>query len=354
MTGPASRGAPALLAGLALGLALALPAPAAFAGDVRVEFTEAPAPGAVLRGRVLLEASASTAVSFLRSFSLSIVSDDPDIPPFNYSVRHPADRDRWELGDAKRDDTIQLVWETSALTRYNGRYTVVAEAASIVDGESGAASATISGLVVDNPPVPPKGLEVALQESAPVLTWTRNPEPDVRRYRVLRSDAGRPPIQIAEAGETSYRDSAAPQGVDFSYRVVAVRASRVSRTGLASAPSDPSGALAIPAPPPGATQPATLPPPPVPAPPPLPTLKPRTVAPPRPGPAFSPLLPYQTPLPAPAAGEAEEAEEGDPQAGAASAAPGGTPDKTPFLAGAAMLLVASLHLARAARRLVAG
>jgi hypothetical protein len=85
------------------------------------------------------------------------------------------------------------------------------------------------------PPEVPTGLTVSAGLGAIELAWTRNTESDFKEYRVLRSDAGGPFVQIAAGLDApEYSDRAVQSGKPYRYEVVAV-----DQNGNASAASAP-------------------------------------------------------------------------------------------------------------------
>jgi hypothetical protein len=275
--------------------------------------------------------------------------------------------------------TASAAWDTKPAATKNGNYTFVATAAQggLTTQPSENQTATLK---VNNVPVVPTGVQTALDASGvPVVSWNANPEPDIKGYQVFRSDQG---LQSGLVTTTSFRDTGAPKGQEVSYKVSALRFSPVDPGMIGSGTSDQTGAVAVPAPAadPGAPQnvatadpakggapagpmkqPVTLgiikPSTPITA----PTIPTRVVQLPQPSVVqFAPLLPYSgkipevpstSNVPAPVAAQA------DPGGGQSTvvALPGGvkvTPvDAVKYVATAAFLLVAAVHITRFARRL---
>jgi hypothetical protein len=275
--------------------------------------------------------------------------------------------------------TASAAWDTKPTATKNGNYTFVASAAQggLTTQPSESQTATLR---VSNVPVAPAGVQTALDASGvPVVTWNANPEPDIKGYQVFRSDQG---LQSGLITTTSFRDTSAPKGQDVSYKVSALRFSPTESGMIGSSTSDQTAAVSVPAPAadPGAPQnvatadpakgaapagpmkqPVTLgvikPSTPITA----PTLPTRVVQLPQPNVIqFAPLLPYSgkipevpttSNVPAPVAAQADA---GGGQVTVVGL-PGGvkvTPvDAVKYVATAAFLLVAAIHITRFARKL---
>jgi hypothetical protein len=274
--------------------------------------------------------------------------------------------------------TASTAWDTKPTATKNGNYTFAASAA-----EEGPLSPPSENpqvtLKLNNPPVAPAGVQTALDASGvPVVSWSANPEPDIKGYQVFRSDQG---LQSGLITTTSFRDASAPQGQAVSYKVSALRSSPVDPSGMiGSTTSDQTASVSVPAPggpaapqnvatadpakggaPAGPMkQPVTLgvikPSTPITA----PTLPTRVVQLPQPSVVqFAPLLPYSgkipevpttSNVPAPVAAQADPGSQST-----VVALPGGvkvTPvDAVKYVATAAFLLVAAVHITRFARKL---
>lgn len=84
-------------------------------------------------------------------------------------------------------------------------------------------------------PAVPAGLTVSAGVGAIELAWERNTEPDLKEYRVYRSDDNGPFVQIAEGLEgPSYSDRKIESGKHYRYRVAAG-----DQAGNISEPSEP-------------------------------------------------------------------------------------------------------------------
>src|SRR5579864_6175394 len=91
------------------------------------------------------------------------------------------------------------------------------------------------------PPAVPTGLSASAGVAAIELAWERNTEPDLKEYRLYRSEENEPFVQIAEGLEgPSYSDRKIESGKHYKYRVVAVD--------QAGNLSEPSGTIEIIAP----------------------------------------------------------------------------------------------------------
>ena len=85
------------------------------------------------------------------------------------------------------------------------------------------------------PPAVPAGLTVSAGVGAIELAWDRNTEPDLKEYRVYRSEENGPFVQIAEGLEgPSYSDRKIESGKHYRYKVAAV-----DQSGNSSEPSQP-------------------------------------------------------------------------------------------------------------------
>jgi hypothetical protein len=224
--------------------------------DPRISF-EAPTPatGAVLTGpQTLRVKAAGDEFTVLKSFKLSIVSDDPAIPPFAQDVAGLATG----TFDGTRDQTIQFDWDTSRLTPHNGTYKVVARGRACDFGkcafDESENTQTLGGLRVNNPPASPQGVQAAVQGTTPVVTWSPGAEPDIGRYVIFRSVAGQARQTVGTTpGATLFSDPCAdplpcPAGATLLYQVQAVRSSPVTPEGIASVASA-SASVVVPAPP---------------------------------------------------------------------------------------------------------
>jgi hypothetical protein len=220
---------------------------------------------------------------------------------------------------------------------------------------------------VNIPPRVPSGVKVQL-ETSPVVAWNRNSEGDLTEYRILRSDSG-PGGEFRRVGTasktaTSWTDNCADNpcapGGTVAYKVAAVRTSPLDNAGcskcIVSAASSASEGVAIPAAAPG-TDPAAAPANPLNIPPaqpaPLPTVTAPTkqiVAPPPHSDKYAPTLPYAAPLPqqgaAPVEAPSPQVEAARAQNTAAQPVTQQRQPKAQFIAGALVLLVAAMHLAR--------
>lgn len=349
-----------LIAAAGIASALAAPLPAGAAGDAWITVQHAPSgateeearqwtprEGSVLRGnwKTVVDAGA---YSSLRSFTVAIQPEDPNTPSPQGAEESRSYPTGW-----KGSDRIEMVWDTRTLTPFNAYYKVVASAVSWIEDRREVA---VTRLAVDNPPAAPVGVEAALREEVPVLTWKTNKEPDFRRYLVLRSSGTLPFRQIASTAKTTFSDDDAPRGVSLRYEVVAVRASVVDPDGISSQPSKPTPPVTTAAPE-GAeapSQPVEIP---APVAAPVAPVKAKHTVLPRRDVGFAPQLPYSDPIPQPPAENLVVAPEAQsrPQttfvslpsvvAGARMVA------KPPFVAAALVLIVAALHTAMAARRL---
>jgi hypothetical protein len=277
--------------------------------------------------------------------------------------------------------SASTAWDTQPTAKKNGNYTFLATAAQ--GGVLGLGLTTSPNpetqqatIKVNNAPVAPTGVQTALDASGvPVVSWSANPEPDIKGYQVYRSDGA---LASGLVAGTSFRDASAPTGQALSYKVAALRFSP-DPSGLISSPTSAQTA-AVTAPAPAASagpqngatagaanggpagpikQPVTLnaaKPTPIVA----PTLPTRVVQLPQPNVIqFAPLLPYSgkvpevpvnSNVPPPVAAQADQGQS------TAVVMPGGANRVTPvdaikYIAAAAFLIVAAVHVTRFARKL---
>lgn len=140
-------------------------------------------------------------------------------------------------------------WDTNKVTPYNGGYDLEA-VAKLSDNKT--MQATISNVLVNNPPSTPAKPNAAIEGTTPVVRWANNPEPDIINYKLARSveDGAFTSVATVESGKPlNFTDTEAPAGKPVRYQVVAVRRSPVAAAGLSSAASE-SGTVTVPAPPP--------------------------------------------------------------------------------------------------------
>ncbi|HWD72446.1 MAG TPA: hypothetical protein VG779_07955, partial [Actinomycetota bacterium] len=277
--------------------------------------------------------------------------------------------------------TASTTWDTQPTAKKNGNYTVVAVAAQAgvlgglgLPGQGQPQETQQATLKVNNPPIAPTGVQTTLDSSGvPVVSWSANPEPDIKGYQVYRSDGA---LQSGLVAGTSFRDASAPTGQALSYKVSALRFSPIDPSGMiGSGTSAQTAAVTAPAaagPQNAATgdpakggaaggpmkQPVSLSqakPTPIAA----PTLPTRVVQLPQPNVIqFAPLLPYSgkvpevpvnSNVPPPVAAQADQGQS------TAVVMPGGdkvTPvDAIKYVATAAFLIVAAVHVTRFARKL---
>lgn len=90
------------------------------------------------------------------------------------------------------------------------------------------------------PPHVPTGLTASAGLGTIELAWDRNTESDFKEYRVYRSEAGGPFVQIADGLEApNYSDHNVESGKQYRYRITAV-----DQVGNVSQPCDPVEAIA--------------------------------------------------------------------------------------------------------------
>lgn len=140
-------------------------------------------------------------------------------------------------------------WDTNKVTPYNGGYDLEA-VAKLSDNKT--MQATISNVLVNNPPSTPAKPNAAIEGTTPVVRWANNPEPDIINYKLARSveDGAFSSVATVESGKPlNFTDTEAPAGKPVRYQVVAVRRSPVAAAGLSSAAAE-SATVTVPAPPP--------------------------------------------------------------------------------------------------------
>jgi hypothetical protein len=224
---------------------------------------------------------------------------------------------------------------------------------------------------------------MARLDSSPVVSWNANPEPDITGYRIFRTDVNKQVGNVVVSGSskpTSWADpcsETAPctPGTAMTYKVAAVRKSPVDGAGVASAWSGASEAVTLPIPPSpapgespaaspsaaaqGGSNPLNIP---ATAPSPLPGVTAPTkqiIGKPPISDKYAPTLPYAAPLPQDGEAPVEapsptvEAARIEQQVAVESAADQ-RPPKLQFIAGALVLVVAAMHLARGGGILLRG
>jgi hypothetical protein len=364
------------VAGTLTALSIGIAAPA-FAAST-ITFTMSPIDGTEVPGKTLDAHGIRLAVT-ARPTNCTLVCA---MATLSFTVKDP-DGNTVASGSAPPNSgsslTASTTWDTQPTAKKNGNYTFVAKAAQgdPLGLTTQPAETNQATLKVNNPPIAPTGVQTTLDSSGvPVVSWSANPEPDIKGYQVYRSDGA---LQSGLVAGTSFRDASAPTGQALSYKVSALRFSPVDSSGLiGSATSAQTAAVTAPAPAAGAApqnvatadpakggaaagpmkQPVTLSeakPTPIAA----PTLPTRVVQLPQPNVIqFAPLLPYSgkvpevpvnSNVPPPVAAQADQGQS------TAVVMPGGnkvTPvDAIKYVATAAFLIVAAVHITRFARKL---
>jgi len=281
------------------------------------------------------------ASSSLKEFRVSVVSDEQQIPP----LAGTASVVKTYSLNTKTADTIQIPWDSTVLTPYNGNYRIVSFASSHATNSE---TNTILGLKVNNPPATPSGVRAVIEEDDSVITWKANPEPDITGYVVYRSADDAAFKQIGLAGSTRYKDADISKGVSLRYQVAAVRRSVVSPGGVTSPATKPTPPIAK-LDPGGGAQPGEIQ---AQVPETLPELPPTIIKAPQRDLGFAPGLPFGQPIPARAIAAAAQAE--DQLISTPTLAIRNTVYKPPFIAAALLMLVISLHLLRVGRLLWVG
>ncbi|HEY2665479.1 MAG TPA: hypothetical protein VGK51_01430 [Actinomycetota bacterium] len=347
-----------------------------------IAFTLTPSDGTEVPGKTLDAHGIRVAVS-AKSDCFGLCS----MASLSFTVKDP-DGNTVASGSAPSNNSnfisASTTWDTQPTAKKNGNYTLAATAAQggvlgLGLTTSPAPETQQATLKVNNPPVAPTGIQTALDAAGvPVVSWSPNPEPDIKGYQVYRSDGA---LQSGLIPGTSFRDANAPTGQALSYKVAALRFSPVDQSGLiGSATSAQTAAITAPVPAGAAgpqnaatadpakggaasgpmKQPVTLSPA-KPAPIAAPTLPTRVVQLPQPNVIqFAPLLPYSgkvpevpvnSNVPPPVAAQADQGQS------TAVVMPGGANNKvTPvdaikYVAAAAFLIVAAVHVTRFARKI---
>lgn len=298
-----------------------------------------PRPGSVVSGpwNITIDATASTS---LKEFSVSLLPEEQQLPtPAGGSIA------RTYGVNAKTADTIQIPWNSNALTPYNGFYKILSSATS--HGANSEAKELL-GLKVNNPPVTPVGVRAVIEEDGSSITWKPNPEPDITNYRVYRSVDDSSFSQIGVATGTRYTDADVPKDVSLRYQVVAIRRSVVTPGGVPSPPTKPTSSIVKIVPGTG-SQPTEIE---AGVPERLEEIAPTITQGARRDLGFAPGLPFNQPIPARYVAAAQQAEE--PLISAPARAIQGAVYKPPFIAVALLLLVISFHLLRLGRLLASG
>lgn len=329
-----------------------LAAPASAAIDTTLNFRFAdpgssdatPRSGQQISGAwtVVVEAAAQ---SSLRSLSVALLAD-PNEKPVPAPSGTSSNSETYPAGD-RHSSSISLSWDTTTMTPYNGVYRLVAHADSQLGEE---VSTTVEKIYVVNVASTPTGLAAALNGASVALNWVDNPEGDILQYEVRRSTDGKRYSEIGQSLSSAYTDAKPPKGVPLTYEVLAVRYSPLDPAGVASAPSKKTSAITIPIP--AQTKGPT-----------------QDLAPVRPADApaapkvqapiitknygsFSSILPYGAPPPQQFVQDQQDSSTGRVLAEQRSA--GAQPLRSErYIAGAFIMLIAALHLARAARRIAA-
>ncbi|HLF69717.1 MAG TPA: hypothetical protein VI541_02040 [Actinomycetota bacterium] len=336
---------------LAAGMSMfASPAQAAIDTTINFRFADpgstdgTPRAGQQISGAwtVVVEAAAQ---SSLRSLSVALFAD-PNEKPVPAPSGTSSESETYPAGD-RNSSSISLFWDTAAMTRYNGVYRLVAHADSQLGEE---VSTTVEKIYVVNAASAPTGLNAALNSTSVALNWVDNPEGDILQYEVRRSTDGKRYSEIGQSLSSSYTDPKPPKGVPLTYEVVAVRYSPLDPAGVASAPSQKTSAITIPIPT-ETRRPAQdlAPVGPADAP-----TAPKVQAPiiTKNYGSFSSILPYGAPPPQQFVKDGRESSTGRVLAEQRSA--GSQPLHTErYIAGAFIMLIGALHLARAARRITA-
>jgi hypothetical protein len=209
-----------------------------------------PKSGSVISGdwRVVVDVTSS---SPLKSFDLKIFPEASGITLGKSTLVSRS----YSLGQNKTSDTIIFEWSTRSLTPFNGNYRLVSTATDWVDASR---ESKVGGISVNNAPIRPGDPAVTLQNGLPRVTWPPNEEPDLTAYTIYRSIGALEfrEIALVSGSKNNWTDTEAPKGVTLKYAIVAWRNSVVDPGGISSVSSGESGSVFIPIPP-GQNQQAT-------------------------------------------------------------------------------------------------
>jgi hypothetical protein len=231
------------VASMVVTLILSTAAPAMAAGEVRFISPPTPKAGSTVQGSQTIKVQGSIPGLLTPTEVESITVTIRPRPGFKAGSPVSATQDG---GD------FTMAWDTRGSTPYNGGYDIEATAKAPGGLLSGPQtySAVVENVIVNNPPSAPSGVKAGLEAGAAVVRWSSNPEPDITSYKVSRSIDGGSFSHLAsvDAGKALvYTDSAPPAGKKVKYQVAAVRRSAVSDGGLVSEPSE-SSEVTIPGP----------------------------------------------------------------------------------------------------------
>jgi hypothetical protein len=202
--------------GLVLALLIGAPALAQRTAGARVD---APAEGSVLTGTVEVRAAGESVAGVKRVEIL--------VNSWSVAVKEPDDFARQVHAGYSWDTTR---WVSDGSPAPNGNHTITVQVTSL-DGDTDKASV---GVLVDNAPQVPAGLEARADGSRVTVSWEPNPEPDVLGY-VVERDEGSGFVEIGTSTAAKVSQNLVPGG--YSYRVTAVRSSPSSEDGISSDPS---------------------------------------------------------------------------------------------------------------------
>lgn len=181
-----------------------------------------PAPGQVLQGLNRIEGKAESSAGVKR---IELRVQDRIVADF-------------EPPEFQQEASIYFDWDTRFLPHSNretrNRYFTI-EVRALASGER-VSDSEIVRVAVDNPPLPPTGLQAYVEGRSVLLGWDRNPEPDVTGYRVLRASEGRYRVVGSPTGSEFHETL--PVG-SYLYAVIATRSSTTSKSGVSSPRSAP-------------------------------------------------------------------------------------------------------------------
>lgn len=244
------------IAGTLTALSAGFAVPAVAAGNVT--FTnitpsdQSVLPGSLSPNQIPVHVDASCTDTLCSVSGLSVVISDP--APGNNTGNTVA-----SSAAGSGASSLDYSWDLTSTAKRNGVYRITFNAQENVIGGGllgGGPASTQVQAKVNLPPSAPTGVKATLDSSnVPVVTWNKNPEPDISGYELFRVVNGGSPQPI-----TSATDSSAPQGQSVTYIVVAVRSSPVWSSGITSCNGAPapctnpptsqqSAAVAVPAPP---------------------------------------------------------------------------------------------------------
>jgi len=216
----------------------------------------------VLRGTHTLAFTVSSdGFQLIKSVTLVVLADNDKSA---HDASSPLFNKTYDCNNQPPPTSILVPWDTTKATPYNGHYkvsvTAIAYADRLCDSSNhpSSATATRSGLIVDNPPSAVNAPRIIATTASTVsIGWDASTAPDTARYEVYRavtnSAKSKPETKDFQpwgySTSTSFRDNQVGPGT-YWYSVVVTRRSVVTPdSGISSPLSDPSPPVTIAAPP---------------------------------------------------------------------------------------------------------